>query len=211
VGLTVPRHLSEGILNRMITMQVLNSWKTRRILPVAQLEALIESLRAATFPPSPDSSRQHTFFRNDILRRVEDDRERHKRLKERIWVLPVPSLLEMSTSSSGSTASNPSKLATILTTVTVSPSSAELTGSAQTEPLKKLVSIAGYTKESTDAEDGTKSSAAPAGESAREIALDIEFEQAWENVPDSYRNSQLDEVDLRAMDQENLKCFGEVV
>lgn len=42
-----------------------------------------------------------------------------------------------------------------------------------------------------------------------ETALDIEFEQAWDNVGDSYSvNGSLDETDLRAMDQENIKCFG---
>ncbi len=35
-----------------------------------------------------DSNTNSTFSREDILRRIEEDRERHKRLRENIWVIP---------------------------------------------------------------------------------------------------------------------------
>jgi len=107
VALTVPRDVGEGVLNRMSAMQVLDSWKTRRLFPSARLDALLDSLRHASFASTsvPASTTGEaaaaaaaaaaaqtktatTFSRNDILRRIEDDRERHKRLRERIWVLP---------------------------------------------------------------------------------------------------------------------------
>jgi len=99
VALTVPRDVGEGVLNRMSAMQVLDSWKTRRLFPSARLDALLDSLRHASFASASvpasiigeapaQTKTATTFSRNDILRRIEDDRERHKRLRERIWVLP---------------------------------------------------------------------------------------------------------------------------
>ncbi|POW17384.1 hypothetical protein PSTT_00595 [Puccinia striiformis] len=36
------------------------------------------------------------FTKKEILDRIDDDRERHKRLRERIWVLPIPSMSSLS-------------------------------------------------------------------------------------------------------------------
>jgi hypothetical protein len=42
-----------------------------------------------------------------------------------------------------------------------------------------------------------------------ESPLDVEFEQAWDNVDaDPYADGLLPESDLRAMEAENIKCFG---
>jgi len=43
-------------------------------------------------PPSSNStttSHSQTFSRSDIFKRIEEDRERHKRLRERRWVQPI--------------------------------------------------------------------------------------------------------------------------
>lgn len=115
--------------------QVLNSWKARRLLPATQLDPLIQSLENATFPSSSSSTTATaTFSRNDIIRRIEDDRERHKRLRERIWVL--------------------------------------------------------------NAGTGANTAAAPTG-------TDLEFERLWDGVP-----AVLDDNDLKAMELENVRCFG---
>jgi CTD kinase subunit gamma len=44
-----------------------------------------------TTPDNPESTTSHsqTLSRNDIFKRIEEDRERHKRLRERRWVQPV--------------------------------------------------------------------------------------------------------------------------
>ena len=147
----------------------------------------MQELKALRFPTSSTSQSQQTFSRNDILRRIEDDRERHKRLRERIWVLPVPSLNDLP--------ANP-KLSTVLGTA-ASNSPASPASPATTDP--KLVSLAGYAKQQGD-------NGAPI-EAAKETALEVEFEQAWNSVPDTYKR-RLDETDLQAMERENARCFG---
>ena len=210
VNLTVPRDTREGVLNRMSTLQVglerrcllrvmlnfdiallqvLQSWQIRRLFPGPVLEALLQELKSLRFPTSSVASQQ-VFSRNDILRRIEDDRERHKRLRERIWVLPVPPLVDLP--------ANP-KLSTVLGT-TASNSPASPASPAATEP--KLVSLAGYAKK-----EAQRDSNGDAAVTAKETALDVEFEQAWNSVSESYR-IKLEDADLQAMERENARCFG---
>ena len=201
-------------------LQVLQSWKTRRLLPVPLLESLLDTLRDAQFPASSSSSSSTStssgFSRNDILRRIEDDRERHKRLRERIWVLPLPSLQDIS--------SNP-KLSTMLgtavpTTASNSPASPASSASAPTTiEQPKLVSLASCARDQrTNAlsngagpQDGGAAATVDGDAQSldEESPLDVEFEQAWDNVDaDPYADGLLPESDLRAMEAENIKCFG---
>lgn len=39
--------------------------------------------------PTSASDASSTFSRNEVFRRIEEDRERHKRLRERRWVQPI--------------------------------------------------------------------------------------------------------------------------
>ena len=202
------------------TRQVLQSWKTRRLLPVSLLESLLDTLRDAQFPASSSSSSSTStssgFSRNDILRRIEDDRERHKRLRERIWVLPLPSLQDIS--------SNP-KLSTMLgtavpTTASKSPASPASSASAPTATEQpKLVSLASYARDQrihasangSVPQDGSAAGAVDGDAPGldEESALDVEFEQAWDNVDaEAYADGLLPESDLQAMEAENTKCFG---
>lgn len=97
VDLVVPPGTREGVLNVLSTVQVLRAWRTKRALDPELVEALEREvsarrkrpLEAATANGSAASAFS-SFSRNDIFRRIEDDRERHKRLRERIWVLPPP-------------------------------------------------------------------------------------------------------------------------
>jgi CTD kinase subunit gamma len=176
--------------------QVLKSWKTRRLLPTVQLDGLLTKLQSATFPT--DTSSNTHFSRNDILRRIEDDRERHKRLRERIWVLPVPSLLDLA----GNNKDGQGKLSTVLSTRTSSNSPASPASPAQTE--SKLVSLAEYARENNAKQEGRQEDV-----QKREDAIDVEFEQAWEREIASRPNGAvLDETDRKAMEEENVRCFG---
>ena len=174
----------------------------RRILPVVQLEALLESLQAAKFTSTDpvssiqQSQQSRSFSRNDILRRIEDDRERHKRLRERIWVLPVPSIFTIS--------ANP-KLSTVLATTTSNSPASPASPAQAGEP--RLVTLAGYAKESAGNPEAANEEAA-AMDDAQESALDVEFEQAWETVGDAY-DLRLDIADLEAMEQENERFYGQ--
>lgn len=198
VDLTVPTDVKEGVLNKLSTVQVLNSWKTRRLLPVAKLDTLLDKLQNVTFPSS-DNSPSTTFSRNDILRRIEDDRERHKRLRERIWVLPVPSLVELS----GNSREAQGKLSTVLSTRTASASPASPDSPAQTEP--KLVSLAEYARNNTARQHDQEKLP------NREDAIDVEFEQAWEReLSIRSHGSELENTELNAMEEENRRCFASI-
>ena len=180
----------------MFRWQVLRSWKTRRLLSVAKLDALLNKLQTASFTPS-DNTSSTTFSRSDILRRIEDDRERHKRLRERIWVLPVPSLLELS----GSGRDTQGKLSTVLSTRTASASPASPASPAQGEP--KLVSLAEYARDNNARQQAQEVSV------KREDAIDVEFEQAWERELTMHEDgSSLDLTEWKAMEEENKRCFG---
>ncbi|EIW66005.1 hypothetical protein TREMEDRAFT_45988 [Tremella mesenterica DSM 1558] len=86
----------EGILNLKAAKQILESWRLRRILDPNIIDASLEKLEKHRFVEIEEKKRSHeqAFSKNDILRRMEEDRERHKRLRERIWILPIPPLLE---------------------------------------------------------------------------------------------------------------------
>ncbi|KAI0653590.1 CTD kinase subunit gamma CTK3-domain-containing protein [Cubamyces menziesii] len=90
----------QGLPNLMSTKQILESWRTKRIVEpqkVDEVIAYLDERRAAASASSarassPDSS-AGALTRDDIKRRMEEDRERHKRLRERRWVQPVAQTL----------------------------------------------------------------------------------------------------------------------
>ncbi|KAH8923538.1 hypothetical protein BT69DRAFT_1350092 [Atractiella rhizophila] len=100
VDLVVPATL-DGLLNLMSTEQVLKTWKTRRIIESSIIEHVEQNLKLRKQIVHEQSSHSSTTFsERDTKIRIDDDRERHKRLRERIWVLPPPpSLLPHSHSS----------------------------------------------------------------------------------------------------------------
>ncbi|CDO72681.1 hypothetical protein BN946_scf184985.g101 [Trametes cinnabarina] len=146
----------QGLPNLMSTKQILESWRSKRLIDPTKVEEVITSLderraaasASAARPASPDSS-SGGLTRDDIKRRMEEDRERHKRLRERRWVQPV---------------------------------ALNLPGAMP--PLASFVPL-------TDEDDGV-----------RESALDIEFDNEWENTSD------WNEDDDEAILEENELCFA---
>ncbi|KAI0764289.1 CTD kinase subunit gamma CTK3-domain-containing protein [Trametes elegans] len=86
----------QGLPNLMSTKQILESWRTKRIVEPQKVDEVIATLderradasESAARATSPDSA-PGALSRDDIKRRMEEDRERHKRLRERRWVQPV--------------------------------------------------------------------------------------------------------------------------
>ncbi|RDB20659.1 CTD kinase subunit gamma [Hypsizygus marmoreus] len=83
----------QGLPNLISTKQILESWRSKRVIDPQIVDDVLSSLNArniATDAPSR-SSRGHdvSLPRNEIFKRIEEDRERHKRLRERRWVQPV--------------------------------------------------------------------------------------------------------------------------
>lgn len=93
--------------------QILESWRSKRVIDPQKIDDVVAVLSArsssasdlnpsqSTSLPSPlahsssrpSSSHHHSSHqavpRQEIFRRIEEDRERHKRLRERRWVQPV--------------------------------------------------------------------------------------------------------------------------
>jgi CTD kinase subunit gamma len=75
----------------------LENWKTKRIIDGQRADELISTLdtqnqKASMLPSSTGHSSTlpaKPMARDDIFRRIEEDRERHKRLREKRWVQPV--------------------------------------------------------------------------------------------------------------------------
>ncbi|GAA5859640.1 hypothetical protein JCM8547_006175 [Rhodosporidiobolus lusitaniae] len=207
----------EGVLNWMSTHQVLRSWKTRRLLDTDVLETVtseLESRKAALHTDDSDSTAFANFSRNDILRRIEDDRERHKRLKERIWVLPVPSTIYPSVSPSSSLAGG-----------AASQKPSPISPASPFDPSSRSSASSRRPSSSTTAEKPPPSTAGR----GPELALEMEFEQLWEASEEERRAAQgsdeaigevdegrpakrlrrwpLEEADKEEMRSERWRCF----
>jgi len=76
----------------------LEDWRIKRVLDPQKVDDALEVLNTRNVgddnspPPSPLARappRQEALPRDEIFKRIEADRERHKRLRERRWVQPV--------------------------------------------------------------------------------------------------------------------------
>jgi len=87
-----------GLPNLMSTKQILEDWRSKRLLDPQKVDDALEVLNTRNIggdnspPPSPLArapTRQEALPRDEIFKRIEADRERHKRLRERRWVQPI--------------------------------------------------------------------------------------------------------------------------
>lgn len=90
----------QGLPNLMSTKQILESWRSKRIIDPQIVDSAMTSLDDRNAPtnspphsmPSPLASHASDpapLPRHEVFKRIEEDRERHKRLRERRWVQPV--------------------------------------------------------------------------------------------------------------------------
>ncbi|KAL7422286.1 hypothetical protein Q5752_002932 [Cryptotrichosporon argae] len=82
----------EGQLNVRSARQILESWRTRRLIDPAVLDAALHTLDGRKPDDGETRKRPLAMSRQEVVQRIEEDRERQKRLRERVWVLPIPSL-----------------------------------------------------------------------------------------------------------------------
>ena len=102
ISSVVPPRSWDGIkLNSGVTIQILTSWRLRRLFPMAQISAVLEELEQrqqemAQLPPEERTlaTTASTLTKDEVVRRIEEDRERHKRIRERLWVLPPKSFYD---------------------------------------------------------------------------------------------------------------------
>jgi len=90
----------EGLPNLSAARQILENWRNKRIIDPQRVDGVITALeqrKATTAGPDQDNvprtrvseSSSSTLTRPEVFKRIEEDRERHKRLRERRWVQPV--------------------------------------------------------------------------------------------------------------------------
>ncbi|WVO24810.1 uncharacterized protein IAS62_006188 [Cryptococcus decagattii] len=176
-----------GKLNLKSARQILESWRLRRVVDPGVVAEILKSLEGRKFDSGPSQKRthEHAFSKTDIVRRMEEDRERHKRLRERIWILPIPSLHPSKNTLAGPTILS-SSTSNASPATPASPHTSSLGSLAQYQPqylhVSALVSAAAGARAEDDA-------AVP------ESALDVEFEQIWDRVPEE----GLDDDDLLQM------------
>ncbi|KAG8952748.1 hypothetical protein FRC04_003671 [Tulasnella sp. 424] len=170
-------------LDKIVQLVILESWRTKRVLDSAVIEEVVrtldgrsESLHEKAASEQPTTSTE--FTREEILRRFEEDRERHKLLRQKRWVLPIPSQIQ----------AHQPRLATALLT----------SASASTNVSPASPASPAQTSQIPSHRGQQQSSAQTAGS---ELALDIEFENAWETTSD------WNEDDEEAVREENALCF----
>ncbi|GAA5801224.1 CTD kinase subunit gamma CTK3-domain-containing protein [Helicostylum pulchrum] len=78
----------KGVLNIPNTQKILNNWKRKGYFEEKDLEEAEKPLLEHDSSLIPTQTNAEAFSKEDILRRMEEDRERHKRLREEIWIRP---------------------------------------------------------------------------------------------------------------------------
>ncbi|OBZ74069.1 CTD kinase subunit gamma [Grifola frondosa] len=85
----------QGLPNLMSTKQILESWRSKRVIDPQKVDdvlATLETRTASLEQPTTADARSEpatALPRSEVFKRIEEDRERHKRLRERRWVQPV--------------------------------------------------------------------------------------------------------------------------
>lgn len=89
--LAVPEGRWDALLNVPAVTKILSAWKARFVLDrstLEDLETMLEVRKASLYDLSPERRNSTLIPPSDMQRRIEEDRERHKRLREKSWVLP---------------------------------------------------------------------------------------------------------------------------
>ncbi|SPO21039.1 uncharacterized protein UTRI_00516 [Ustilago trichophora] len=89
--LAIPEGRWDALLNVPAVSKILATWKARFVLDrntLEDLETLLEVRKASLYALSPQQRNSTLLPPSDMQRRIEEDRERHKRLREKSWVLP---------------------------------------------------------------------------------------------------------------------------
>jgi len=86
----------EGLPNLTSTKQILENWRSKRVIDPQKIDDIVTMLdnrknnsEKNAAGSSHSTSHSQSFSRSDIFTRIEEDRERHKRLREQRWVQPI--------------------------------------------------------------------------------------------------------------------------
>ncbi|KAG8760946.1 hypothetical protein FRC14_000547 [Serendipita sp. 396] len=180
----------DGLLNLQSTLQMLENWRIKRIIEPKSVEAVISWLhenRLNSHSLAPAQTNNGTkpanerISRSEIMKRIEEDRERHKLLRERRWVQRVD---RSDTSQATLAAFLPNSLPPIASSKSVPPTPSD----------------------AMETDDGTSTqvripTTLSNDRANPQLAIDIEFENAWET------SSDWNEDDIDAVYEEYILCF----
>ncbi|THU96741.1 hypothetical protein K435DRAFT_858212 [Dendrothele bispora CBS 962.96] len=92
----------EGLPNLTSAKQMLETWRTKRVIDSQIVDPVLTTLEDRTAskdeqdqePDAPtvkssNGKRSTSLPRQEVFKRIEEDRERHKRLREKRWVQPI--------------------------------------------------------------------------------------------------------------------------
>jgi len=79
----------QGLPNLTSTKQILENWRSKRMVDTQKIDDIMTMLNNRTASLESSSMQSHSLSRSDVFKRIEEDRERHKRLRERRWVQPI--------------------------------------------------------------------------------------------------------------------------
>ncbi|CEL52579.1 hypothetical protein RSOLAG1IB_05784 [Rhizoctonia solani AG-1 IB] len=207
--------------------QILESWQAKRVLDPIAVSNVIEILEAkkSNLKELPVTrSNTSAAERDEIFKRIEEDRERHKLLRQRRWNVPtrvgqpyaprlasaVPTARILPLNPVPTSPTSPI-VPSHLTSPTASthpldpnPSTGAGPGGMPPPAPKHLPPRHALRKSYTEAQrERQRQRSRTGGEDAQETALDIEFEQAWETTSD------WNEDDIDAVIEESGLCWGD--
>ncbi|KAF9519407.1 hypothetical protein BS47DRAFT_1482096 [Hydnum rufescens UP504] len=158
-------HSDSYVFNLLSARQILESWRSKRILDATVVDDVVQTLdhRRETLHLIASSSdhvaQRHSseFSKDEVIKRFEEDRERHKLLRQKRWHVPVPTQAHSLSLSNASQLVLP-RLSSALSLPPPPPATIGSSPSSVEDP--------------------------PRPPSPHDSALDIEFDNAWETTSD---------------------------
>ncbi|KAF9936450.1 hypothetical protein BGZ65_002367, partial [Modicella reniformis] len=78
----------KGNVNVAGTKKILGSWRAKKVFPEAVIDKIEKPLSSRELGISAIAIVDSGFTKDDILKRMDEDRERHKKTREEIWIRP---------------------------------------------------------------------------------------------------------------------------
>ncbi|KAG0317630.1 hypothetical protein BGZ97_005095 [Linnemannia gamsii] len=78
----------KGNVNVAGTKKILELWRARKLFSESALDKVENPLLSRELGANAPASFDTGFTKDDILKRMDEDRERHKRIREEIWIRP---------------------------------------------------------------------------------------------------------------------------
>ncbi|KAG0201123.1 hypothetical protein BGX28_005954 [Mortierella sp. GBA30] len=78
----------KGNVNVAGTKKILDTWRKKKLFPGNIIDKVEEPLLSRELGANAPATTETGFTKDDILKRMDEDRERHKRIREEIWIRP---------------------------------------------------------------------------------------------------------------------------